>query len=140
MLRSIDQDEAVLLPGPDEARGRMIRFKIGPRLTPHVRHRQKYYDMPVGEALAFVFAGGGAPGSRVRSFKEMVALLATESAARLRGHCERHDFSRWVRDVFRDGLLAARLHDIEGRIRDQDPRGVADALAQAIRARYEFCA
>jgi hydroxymethylpyrimidine pyrophosphatase-like HAD family hydrolase len=139
ILRSIDQDEAVLLPGPDEAEGRLIRFKIGPRLTPHVRHRQKYFDMPVGEAQAFVFAGGGAVGPRVRSFKDMVALLATESATRLRGHCERHDFSRWVRDVFRDGLLAARLHDIEGRIRDQDPRGVADALAQAIRARYEFC-
>ena len=118
----------------------MVRFRMAPRVTPHVRHRQKYFDMPVGEAQAFVFSGGGALGPRVRSFREMVGLLATESAARLRGHCERHDFSRWVRDVFRDGLLAARLHEIEGRVRDQDPRGVADALAQAIRARYEFCA
>lgn len=138
-LRSIDQADAVLLPGPDEAEGHMLRFRIGPRLTSHVRHRQKYFDMPVAEAQAFVFAGGGVVGPRVRSFQELVALLETEPAARLRGHCERHDFSRWVRDVFRDGLLAARLHDIEGRTRDQDVRGVADALAQAIRARYEFC-
>jgi hydroxymethylpyrimidine pyrophosphatase-like HAD family hydrolase len=138
VLRSIDTDEAALLPGPDEAAGQMVRFRMGPRLTSHVRHRQKYFDMPVGEAQAFVFTGGGAIGPRVRSFKEMVATLAAESPARLRGHCERHDFSRWVRDVFRDGILAARLHDIEGRARDQDPRGVADALAQAIRARYDF--
>lgn len=140
VLRSIERDEAALLPGPDEAPGRTVRFRLAPRVTPHVRHRQKYFDMPVGEAQAFVFSGGGTPGARVRSFKEMAGLLATESAARLRGHCERHDFSRWVRDVFRDGLLAARLHEIEGRVRDQDTRGVADALAQAIRARYDFCA
>lgn len=139
-LGGIDQADAVLLPGPDEARGGVVRFRVGARLTSHVRHRQKYFDMPVGDAQAFVFAGGGAVGPRVRSFKEMVAMLATEPSARLRGHCDRHDFSRWVRDVFRDGHLAARLHEIEGRIREQDPRGVADALGQAIRARYEICA
>jgi hydroxymethylpyrimidine pyrophosphatase-like HAD family hydrolase len=138
-LRSIEADEAALLPGPEEAAGELVRFRIGPRVTGHVRHRQKYFDMPVADAQAFVFAAGGAVGPRARSFKEMVALLASESAARLRGHCERHDVSRWVRDVFRDGHLAARLHEIETRVRDQDPRGVADALAQAIRARYEFC-
>jgi hypothetical protein len=140
VLRGFEQDEAALLPGPDEAPGRLVRFRMAPRVTPHVRHRQKYFDMPVGEPQAFVFSGGGTPGPRVRSFEEMAGSLATESAARLHAHCERHDFSRWVRDVFRDGLLAARLHEIEGRVYDQDPRGVADALAQAIRARYEFCA
>jgi hypothetical protein len=140
ILRSIDTDEAALLPGPDEAAGRMVRFRVGRRLTTHVRHRQKYFDMPVAETQAFGFAGGGVIGPRVRSFKDLVAALAAEPSARIRGHSDRHDFSRWVRDVFRDGLLAARLAEIEGRIREQDPRGVADALAQAIRARYGFCA
>jgi haloacid dehalogenase-like hydrolase/uncharacterized protein DUF87 len=139
LLRSIETDEAALLPGPDEAAGRTVRFRIGRRLTAHVRHRQKYFDMPAAEAQAFVFAGGGVLGPRVRSFKDMVAALAAEPTARIRGHSERHDFSRWVRDVFRDGFLAARLHEIEARIREQDPRSVAEALAQAIRARYEFC-
>jgi hydroxymethylpyrimidine pyrophosphatase-like HAD family hydrolase len=138
-LRSIDPDEAALLPGSEEAGGRLVRFRIGPRLTAHVRHRQKYFDVPVADAQAFVFAGADGAGPRARSFKDMVGLLATESAARVRGHCERHDVSRWVRDVFRDGQLAARLHELEWRVRDQDPRGVADAMAQAIRARYEFC-
>ena len=139
VLRTIDQDEAVLLPGLDESGGELLRFRVGRRLTLHVRHRQKYFDMPVGEGQAFVFGSGPSAGPRARSFRELVGLLATESPARLRGHCERHDFSRWVRDVFRDGLLAARLFDIEARIREEDARGVAEAVAHAIRARYEFC-
>jgi hydroxymethylpyrimidine pyrophosphatase-like HAD family hydrolase len=139
-LGSLAQEEAALLPGPDEAAGHLVRFRVGTRLMAHVRHRQKYFDMPVADSRAFVFGAGPAPGPRVRSFKEFVALVGSEPPARLRGHCERHDFSRWVRDVFRDGQLAARLHEIEARIGDEDPRRIGDALAQAIRARYEFCA
>ena len=138
VLRSLDRDEAVLLPGPDEAGGGLVRVRIAPRLTVHVRHRQKYFDMPVGDAQAFVFGSGAAAGPRVRSFKELVHVLDGEAGARVRGHAERHDFSRWVRDVFRDGVLAARVHDVESRIHGEDARGVADAIAQAIRARYEF--
>lgn len=137
-LRSLAQDEAALLPGPDEARGELLRFRVAPRLTAHVRHRQKYFDMPVSEAQAFVFGSGPAAGPRVRSFRDLVAVLEADAGARFRGHADRHDFSRWVRDVFRDGVLAARLHEIETRIRSEEPRAVADAIAQAIRARYEF--
>jgi hydroxymethylpyrimidine pyrophosphatase-like HAD family hydrolase len=137
-LRGLPLDEAVLLPGPDEAAGRMVRFKVGARVTPHVRHRRKYFDMPAADARVFVFTGGGAPAAKAGTLGDFVALLATEPAARVRGHCDRHDFSRWIRDVFRDDVLAARLHDIERRARDDDPRRVAEAVAQAIRARYEF--
>jgi len=138
VLETLQQAEAVLLPGSDEAAGRMVRFRIAQRLTPHVRHRQKYFDMPVAEAQAFVF-GTGQDRPRGRSFREFVALLNAEPAGPLRGYCERHDFSRWVRNVFRDGQLAGRLHDIESRVGDEDPRRLGDAVAQAIRARYEFC-
>ena len=138
VLAALAPDEAVLLPGPDEAHGETRVIRTQERLTPHVRHRQKYFDAPVADAHAFVF-WERSPALRVRSFSEMVARLADMPAAALRGYCERHDVSRWVRDVFRDSLLAARLQDIERRVRDDDPRGVADALAQAIRARYEFC-
>lgn len=136
-LRGISQEEAVLLPGPEESHGEMIRFRVGSRLTVHVRHRQKYFDMPVARAQEFVF-NDAAPPSRAASFQDLVALLAGQPGARLRGYLERHDISRWVRDVFKDGLLASRLYEIEGRIRTEDPGGVGEALAQAIRARYEF--
>ena len=41
--------QAVALPVTEESGGRLIQFTLGPRLTPHVRHRQKYVDVPVGE-------------------------------------------------------------------------------------------
>jgi hypothetical protein len=34
-------------------------FTIAERLTPHVRHRQKYVDVPVPDAQAFVFHPNG---------------------------------------------------------------------------------
>jgi hydroxymethylpyrimidine pyrophosphatase-like HAD family hydrolase len=137
VLAALSPEEAALLPGPDEAHGDTVVVRTHERLTPHVRHRQKYFDAPVADAHAFVFTDRS-PAVRVRSFSEMVARLAELPPAALRGYCERHDVSRWVRDVFRDHLLAARLLEIERRVRNDDPRGVADALAQAIRARYEF--
>jgi len=39
--------------------------------------------------------------------------------------------------VFRDRSLGAHLERIESRIESDDPRDLADAAAQAIRARYE---
>ncbi len=138
VLASLDITEAVLLPGPDEAGGRLVRFRVGARLTTHVRHRQKYCDMPVASAQAFVFTGGGSAGPRARSLRDLVTLLGTEPAARLEGHFARHDISRWIREVFRDGVLAARLAEIERRTRHDPPRVVAESLAQAIRARYAF--
>lgn len=138
VLASLALTEAALLPGPDEAGGRLVRFRVGARLTNHVRHRQKYCDMPVASAHAFVFTGGGSVGPRARSLRDMVALLGTEPPARLEGHFARHDVSRWIRDVFRDGFLAARLAEIERQARQESPRVVAESLAQAIRARYAF--
>ena len=139
VLAALSPAEAALLPGPDEAHGDTVVVRTHERLTPHVRHRQKYFDAPVADAHAFVFTDRS-PALRVRSFSDMVARLAEVPAAALRAYCERHDVSRWVRDVFRDHVLAARLLEIERRAREDDPRDVADALAQAIRARYEFCA
>jgi hypothetical protein len=63
--------------------------------------------------------------------------LAILPAEHLAGHLRRHDFSRWIDDVFRDGPLAAHLRTVEARGETDDSREVLDALAQAIRARYE---
>lgn len=136
-LATIDQADAALLPGPDEARGALVRFRVAPRLTSHVRHREKYFDMPVGDGHAFVF-NDGAHAARARSFRDLTKLLASEPLARIAGHCERRDFSRWVRDVFRDGALACRIQQLEETVGDEDARIVADAIIQAIRARYDF--
>jgi hypothetical protein len=130
-------NEAALLPGAEEAHGQVRRFQLAPRLTAHVRHRTKYLDMPVVDSQAFVFTSDGRPGARARTLKEFTGLLSTLPAERLAGHLRRHDFSRWIEDVFRDHPLAAHLRQIEGAIETDDARDVADSVVQAIRARYE---
>jgi hypothetical protein len=137
MFRDLSTTEAALLPGAEEAHGQIRRFQLARRLTAHVRHRTKYLDMPVLESQAFVFTADGREGARARTLKEFIGLLAVLPAERLAGHLKRHDFSRWIEGVFRDRPLATHLHRIETRIESDDPRDVADAIGQAIRARYE---
>lgn len=58
-------NEAALLPGPEEAHGEVVRFRVAPRLTSHVRHQTKYLDMPVLEERDLP------PTSRRRSGRDM---------------------------------------------------------------------
>ena len=64
-------------------------------------------------------------------------MIAALPGDRLVGHLRRHDFSKWIEGVFRDHPLAHHLRAVEQRVDRDDPREVADAIAQAIRARYE---
>ncbi len=136
VLGDLDVNEAALLPGADESHGCIRRFTIAPRLTAHVRHRAKYVDMPVSDAQAFVF-DARLPHQRARSLKEFIQRLGELPAVGLVGHLERHDFSRWLHDVFRDRPLAAHIAMLESRVIVDDPRVVVDAIGQAVRARYE---
>jgi hydroxymethylpyrimidine pyrophosphatase-like HAD family hydrolase len=130
-------NEAALLPGAEEAHGRVQRFRIAPRLTAHVRHQRKYLDMPVSDAQAFVFWVGNVPGPRARTLKSFTGLLRVLPNEAIGGHMRRHDFSRWINDVFRDGGLATRVHGLESHASATPPRAVAESIAQAVRARYE---
>jgi hydroxymethylpyrimidine pyrophosphatase-like HAD family hydrolase len=137
VFRNLQTTEAALLPGAEEAQGRVRRFQLAPRLTAHVRHRAKYLDMPVLDSQAFVFTDDGHPGARARTLKEFTGLLTALPTDRLLGHVRRHDFSRWIEDVFRDRALARHLHKVEADVETDQVRDVADAISQAIRARYE---
>jgi len=137
LLAGLQPNEAVLLPGPDEARGVARRFELANRVTAHVRHRSKYLDMPVGDTQAFQFAEPGSPGRRARSLREFTGIVSSLPADQLGGFLSRHDFSRWLDDVFRDKALAERVREIESRRATINARDVAAAIAQAIRARYE---
>jgi hypothetical protein len=63
--------------------------------------------------------------------------LVTLPDDQIEGHLRRHDFSRWIDGVFRDHPLAAYVRGIEGRVDTDDAHEIAEAIAQAIRARYE---
>lgn len=133
----LTMSEAALLPGPEESRGALRRFQLAPRLTSHVRHRAKYLEMPVSEAHAFVFTADGRPRPRARTLRHFIELLASLTPDRIEGHLARHDFSRWLEDVFRDRPLAKHVRALEARVGAVETRMIADAISQTIRGRYE---
>jgi len=138
VLAHLSLGQAIVLPITDEAGGELKMFNIGQRLTPHVRHRQKYVDVPVPEARAFEFAANGGPGVRARTLRQFVAAVEHASPTALAPYVRRGDFSRWIADVFGDRALADDLRRYEQRFTTS---GGGDALADltgAIRARYDL--
>ena len=130
--------EAVVLPITEEAGGAVRRFMVGRRLTPHVRHREKYVDVPVTEGRAFVFSDGPAPWKSARTLRQFVGEVEHQTGAGIEGYLRRGDFSRWIGDVFGDHALAAELRLHEDRYRRGDDLDVAPEIAAAIRGRYDL--
>jgi hydroxymethylpyrimidine pyrophosphatase-like HAD family hydrolase len=133
-LRTLRQGQAVALPITAEAGGELRLFNVAARLTPHVRHRQKYVDVPVADQRAFVFG----PAARVRTLREFAHYLETHPPAELAPYVGRGDFSRWIREVFGDHALAADMRAIEARHGTAPSRDTVPALIDAIRARYDL--
>jgi hypothetical protein len=140
LFGGLTMGEAALLPGAEEAHGQVRRFELAPRLTSHVRHRAKYLDMPVLDSQAFVFTDNGRSGPRAGTLKEFMGLLAALPPRQVEGHLRRHDFSRWLDDVFRDNPLGSFVRTIEDRVDSDDVQDIVADIAQAIRARYETAA
>jgi len=138
-LKALTNSEAVLLPGSDEAEGKLRRFKLYPRLTQHVRHKTKYFDLQLEPGAEFVFTDHGKVlGPPARSLKEFVFLLGSMPASCLGEHARRGDFSRWIGNVFHDHRLASDVRKIEqqhclGYLDD-----VRESIASLIQERYSF--
>lgn len=133
LLADLAVDEAVLVPG---ARGRsdsLKRFHVAPRLTAHVRHREKYAYVPVCYEHEFVFTQAGRPtGRRARSVRDLLSTLPALPDDVVQGHLARGDFRRWIEEVFGDSELAAAILPLEeGHISN-----VRDALLHVIADRY----
>lgn len=139
MLGRLKVGQAVALPITEEAGGELRLFTIAPRLTPHVRHREKYVDVPVSDHRAFVFSGNGHPAApRVRTLRQFVSQLEATPAPLLEQYILRGDFSRWVGEVFGDRALADELHVLEERHRAGSRADTLSAMAAAIRERYDL--
>jgi hydroxymethylpyrimidine pyrophosphatase-like HAD family hydrolase len=138
-LGALGNSEAALLPGSEEAGGRLQRFKLLPRLTSHVRHKTKYFDLQLAGGQEFVFTDNGkAIGPPARSLKQFVLLLASTPVTSLAGHARRGDFSRWIAEVFCDHRLASDVRKIEQRYRLGHLDDVRQSLATLIQERYRF--
>jgi hypothetical protein len=130
---------AVALPITEEAGGVLRRFTFGRRLTPHVRHREKYVDVPVSGHRAFVFsADGRAPFTRASTLREFVRAVESAEPPSLEGYLRRGDFSRWIADVFGDRGLADDLRALERQHAEGPADQVVLAIANAVRGRYDL--
>ena len=138
MLGHLNVGRAVVLPMTEEAGGELRFFRIAPRLTPHVRHRQKYVDVPVSAGRAFLFHADGQPTRRVRTLRQLVSVLEHAPPALVAGYIVRGDFSRWIEDVFGDGAMADELRALEQRYRPGRAEETLPALANAVRGRYDL--
>ena len=137
LLCHVGVGQAVALPITEEAGGELRLFNIGRRLTPHVRHREKYVDVPVTEQKGFLFTAPAAP-ARARTLREFVTVLETQPIDRLKGHLQRRDFSRWIGEVFGDRALAAEIGEEEQRFVSGDDADTITEIAGAIRGRYDL--
>ena len=139
MLAHLKIGQAVALPITEEA-GRELRlFTIAPRLTSHVRHREKYVDVPVSAHRAFVFnANGHLAALRVRTLRQFVSVLENTPASSLDGYIVRGDFSRWIADVFGDRALAEDLRALEEQHRAGSRRETLPEIVNAVRGRYDL--
>jgi hydroxymethylpyrimidine pyrophosphatase-like HAD family hydrolase len=132
MLERLTTGEAVALPVTSETEGLLRRFTLGPRLTPHVRHRGKYTDVPISASRAFVFDDG----TRTTTLRQLVEALERLDPAALDPFLRRGDFSRWIRHVFGDHPLATELEELESRYRMSDGTDTIADITRAIRSRY----
>jgi hypothetical protein len=140
-LGALATSEAALLLGTEEAEGKWRRFSLSPRLTLHVRHRTKYFDVQLAGGQEFVFTDNGkAIGPPARSLNQFVFLLASTPDASLGAHARRGDFSRWIADVFRDHRLASDVRKIEQRYRLGHLDDVRQSMATVIQERYGLSA
>lgn len=139
IFASLEMGQAVLLPGIEEAEGKLLKFQLFPRLTSHVRHKAKYLDVQLIMEQGFLFTENGKTfGAPARTLKEFVSLLASVPSTVIEGHAHRGDFSRWVAEVFRDHFLASDIRKVEQRYRLGHIHDLPDSLAQLIQERYEF--
>jgi hypothetical protein len=139
ILGHLKAGQAVALPITEEAVGELRLFTMAPRLTPHVRHREKYVDVPVAEHRAFYFGSNGrASPRRAKTLRQFVAELEGAPAPYLEPYVRRGDFSRWIAEVLGDHALAAELRALEERHRAAAGADAVREMVSAIRARYDL--
>jgi hypothetical protein len=138
ILGHLKVGQAVALPITEEAGGDLRLFTMAPRLTSHVRHREKYVDVPVAEGRAFFFGSNGRPSARrARTLRQFVAELEGAPVSSLEPYVRRGDFSQWIADVLGDHALATELRTLEEQHRVTARAETVPEIVAAIRGRYD---
>jgi hydroxymethylpyrimidine pyrophosphatase-like HAD family hydrolase len=137
-LANLGIKEAALLPPTVEAEGKLRRFTVAPRLTSHVRHRTKYFNIAVASGREFVFTSGGrAIGKSAATLRELVTAAKSVPPAVLANHNQRHDISNWIAVMFCDHEVASIVHKLElAHHTPQTATDFVDKLAAVIESKY----
>ncbi len=138
ILANLKRTEAVLLPPTEEACGKPTRFSVVPRLTIHVRHRNKYFENRLHDDQAFVYTRHGTVvGEPVTALNELAESVNKQRADVINGHLARHDFSHWIFAIFGDHDLAMKVERLERvHVGGHDVSAFAEGLSQIIEQRY----
>jgi hypothetical protein len=128
---------ARLRTGPE--RSASVSFAPDIREVSHVRHRHKYAEGQVPYERGFTFRdGNNTIGPHVSSMAEFSDELQRVPHEALVHHAKRHDFSRWVKEVFHDRLLGDAIERCESNVRSSDAAGLRTALRELVRLRYDL--
>jgi hypothetical protein len=135
ILDALAMDEAVI--ARRDVDRQLRRFRLSPRLTAHVRHREKCFELDVASAEEFVFTENGKPiGAPARSLRQFAALLQGQTANTLGDHARRGDFSRWIANEFHESRLASDVRKVEQLYRLNDLSDVRQPIEALILGEY----
>jgi hypothetical protein len=139
-LPNLPQGYAYLLHNPEHGNSSVeegaIKFRVGLRSIPHVRHLYKYLRSPVPAWKAFHFhtpAGSSLDwtAGNLWEFRNALAEAPVESIAY---HLYRGDFEHWLGEVIHDEELVRRVHKVVDR--KLEGEALRRALLEVVIARY----
>lgn len=115
----------------------VVKFRVGPRAMPHVRHLHKYLraDLPVPKRFYFCDGNGrylGRTAANLWEYREAVRDVPVDS---LQYHLTRGDFERWLMTVLHDDELARQMHKLSRR--SLAGEALRQALLEAVVQRYD---
>ena len=121
------------LPPPEG----IVRFQVGVRTVPHIRHLHKYLRAPLPAPKRFYFhdESGRYLGRAAANLWEFRQALNDVPLNTLQFHLIRGDYERWIRDVLRDEELSRRVRKLGGRNLYGDE--LRRALFETVANRYE---
>ncbi len=113
-----------------------IKFRVGARAVPHVRHLHKYLRAPLPEHKRFYFDNSqGLTLGSAANLWEFCDQLSQLPVSSLRYHLDRGDFARWFVAVLHDEELAHRVTKVARReLLDEELR---ETLLEIVNERYE---
>jgi len=115
----------------------VVRFRVGPRAMPHVRHLHKYLraDLPVPKQFYFCDGEGHYLGRTAANLWEYREAIRDVPADSVQYHLTRGDFERWLMAVLHDDELAQRVHKLSDRFLAGE--ALRQALLEVVVQRYD---